>query len=552
MENKSYELGNKSKITLSSFFDIVYQNASVFTSDETTQRLNESRYFIDYLLKNNIKVYGLTTGFADLRDCAVSAEQASELSHLILQSHDAGIGESIPHDVTLGAMVLRAQSLAQGYSGFRNESLQTLIQMINSRVIPLIPSTGSLGASGDLAFLARLGRAMEGQDVPVYYQGKVIPAHEALSLEKISPFSPQAKEGLALTNGTSFMISMTAIAYLRQINVFENLLILQGLFLNATKGIDAAFMDSIHAVRGQKGQREVASVLIRFLENSPFIDRKDVQNDYCIRCIPQIMGPKLEILIEQYPKIIAEMNAVTDNPLIFRRDELSKDIPQSRKISFNGEDWAVLSGGNFHGEYLTSIADNLTAANAKVALMIERQMTYMLNPARNKKSLPTYLIDSGDQVGLNSGYMIPHYTANALTQKICQLGIPTSIFNITSANESEDVVSYGASAAQRWLSQLEHLEHISHIYLVIVAQAYGLARKQLGLTFHDFLAEDIFNVIQDHFNHQFPTKGDRSFESRYLAAEELLNTKKLSQASELSLLAMITGAGQLAEIPAIQ
>ena len=499
-------------------------------------RLNKTRRFINHLLENNIKVYGLTTGFADLRNCPVSPNDAALLSNNIIESHDAGIGPSLPKDVVLGAMVTRAVSLAKGHSGFQIESLMTLIDMINHEIIPFVPQTGSLGASGDLAFLARVGRAMRGDDVPVWFQDDIISAKKALKLAKISPFAPQAKEGLAMTNGTSFMISMMSIAYLKEINAFENILAMQGLFLNAVGAVDAAFNGCIQEVRKQEGQAEIAKILSGYLKDSPFIDFMGIQDDYCIRCLPQLLGPKLEMILAQRLKIESELDAVTDNPLIFKDYEISDDVYKGRMIPFEGENWVVLSGGNFHGECITSMADTIAIANAKIAFTMERQITYMLNPFRNKNRLPAYLVPRS---GLSSGYMITQYTANGLTQKIAALASPTSPFNITSANESEDVVSYGATAAQRLLEQIERLEELNTIYLTVSVQAYSIARKKLSSSHPippNLLSERLFQIIQEITGEEYPIEREENFQKRYDKMRIILNSGLKQKLAELPLI----------------
>jgi len=472
-----------------------------------------------------MRVYGLTTGFADLRNTAVDAEKAAELSRNMILSHDAGIGSPLSSEITLGAMYLRAHSLSKGYSGFSSESMSTLIEMINARIIPEVPSTGSLGASGDLAFLARLGRAMMGEPTPVTYQGKRMLAKEALQLAGIAPFQPKAKEGLALTNGTSFMASMLAIAYQKQTQFLENLVSITGLFLNASSAIDAAFYSMMHTARFQKGQMRVAKMLQPFL---PPANPEEVQNDYSIRCLPQILGPKLEIILEQREKIERELNAITDNPLIFRGDEITSDADPSRIIAFNGQDWIVVSGGNFHGETTGTIADTIAMANAKIALTMERQLTYLLNPFRNDGKLPIYLVADPKKAGFHSGFMITQYTGNALAHKISLLAHPASIYNMTSANESEDVVSYGATAAQKLLEQLGLMNELLAIHLVTTAQAYSLARKTKHAK--NPLCEELFEKIQSKIS--FPQTEDESFEEKYTAAQNLLESGILKRKIE--------------------
>lgn len=393
MENREVlELGKGLSLSLLDFADVVYKDKKIGLEQASLQRALQTRRFIDYLLQNKIKAYGITTGFADLRDRCVLPDETSQLSINLIRSHDAGIGKPLSNDIVLGAMLIRANSLAKGYSGFKPASFATLIEMINSKIIPEIPCSGSLGASGDLAYFARLGMAMMGEEVPVFYKDRKMTAKQALNDAGIAPFEPSAKEGLALTNGTSFMSSMLSIAYLRQLHEWENIFALQTLFLNAIGFIPGAFSGSIQEVRNQRGQTLFAEIIRNLTSGSPFRDPEGVQNDYSIRCLPQILGAKLDVFLDQFPIIVKELNAATDNPLIFKDEEISDDVEKSSLLPFEGSLWSVISGGNFHGEYMTSAADCLCQANAKIALTMERQLTYVLNPARNKGKFPVYLI----------------------------------------------------------------------------------------------------------------------------------------------------------------
>ncbi len=538
-------IGKKHKLGLLQFCDSVFnKKTTVDICPEVSEDLKKTRGFIDFLLKHDIEVYGVTTGLADLRNQKVNPVEAAQFSCNLIESHDAGIGIPIPHDITLGAMIARASSLAKGNSGFQLKSLETLVQMINKKIVPQIPKTGSLGASGDLAFLARMARAMMGEDVPVWYKNKTISARKALEITGIQPFEPSSKEGLAVTNGTSFIISMLSIAYLQELNELENILALQGLFLNAISSQNTAFNGSIHQVRNHSGQVLVAQILSKHLEFTVFSDPSRIQDDYCIRCVPQIFGPKIEIILEQFKKIEIELNAVTDNPLFFRGDEITPDINPSKIWSVNNEFWTVLSGGNFHGECLTTIADTICASNAKIAITLERQITYMLNPSRNKNQLPIYLITDTEQSGLLSGYMITQYTANALVQRIAQLGTPTSIFNITSGNEAEDIVSYGSTAAERLLEQLQYLRELNAIYLTVAVQAYAIKREAYVATGKsippELLAEQIFEKIQDITEEEYPTSKEENFEKRYSQALKVLNSGVLRSIMGNPLYSLIT------------
>jgi histidine ammonia-lyase len=505
------------RLSLEDFDRLLVSRSAPSLSPAQQARMEEVRAFIEYLLEKKIRVYGLTTGFADLRNFSVDADKAALLSRNMILSHDAGIGPPLPSSVTYGAMYLRAHSLAQGYSGFSLESMTTLLKMIEAEIIPEIPSTGSLGASGDLAFLARLGRAMMGEEVPVTFGGERMSATQALARARIAPMIPKAKEGLALTNGTPFMASMVAQSYSRILRFYDRLFPLLGLFLSAVDAVDDAFCTSIQTVRNQRGQEHVAALLRPYLS---VVESSEVQNDYCIRCLPQILGPKLEVVWEQREKIERELNAVTDNPLIFRGEEISPDIRTSQRIHFQGLDWAVVSGGNFHGETSATVADILAITNAKVALTLERQITYLFNPARNGHKLPVYLIPDRRSAGYQSGFMITQYTANALAHKISLLAHPASAMNITSANEAEDVVSYGATAAHKLYDQAGLLEELLAIYLLASTQAYAIARQNQRQ--RNRACEDLYEFFAQHL--QLPQMEDQSFDHKYRVALSLIQS----------------------------
>lgn len=513
-------------ITIKKFLSLLKGDCQIQLSEGLLIDLADTRAFIEHICYEEIKVYGVTTGFGSLRNCAVPPERSALLSENLILSHDAGIGPYFPSDITLGAMILRAISLGKGFSGFSAEGLTTLISMINNRVIPKIPSNGSLGASGDLAFLARLGHAMMGGDVPVEHNGEVVSASQALGSEKIAKFEPKAKEGLALINGTSFMSSMLAIAYSREEVFLENLLASVGVFLNAVNASQIPFSDAIQVTRNQPGQLLVARLLKRFFPSSSSNRDSDVQDDYCIRCLPQIFGPRIEFILRQKTKIENEMNAATDNPLIFRGSQITPDVDHALRHSFKGEEWAVLSGGNFHGENLTTSADGIALANAKIALTIERQITYMLNSWRNNGILPDYLITNSKESGLQSGFMIPHYTANSIVHKVCLLAQPSSLMNCTSGNESEDVVSYGATACHKLLDQISLMEQLLEIYLLTAFQAYSIFRENNN-GFRNSMVERMFSSAQDQL--AFPALKDESFGQRYDNISSFISSGKLRE-----------------------
>jgi histidine ammonia-lyase len=517
-------VGRHCKITSSKLIKIISGELKIALSRDTEIHLSEGRAFIDYLMDQNTPVYGITTGVGDLRKVNMTPKMAEELSKNLIRSHDAGMGDAISYDVTLGAMVITCNSLAKGRSGFSSQSLQTLIDMINHQIVPIIPESGSLGASGDLAYLARLGRAMMGDPVKVSYNGRVYDAGQALKLQGINAFNPKPKEGLALINGTSFMASNIALAYKKQLRLTESMLSLMGLFLNSVRALDSAFSSEIQDVRTQYGQKCIAAILREFLTDES-CDVDEVQNDYCIRCIPQIFGPRIEIILEQKRKIERELDAITDNPLIFENTRLDAST-QKYPFKFEGKCWGIFSGGNFHGENLSTVADIIALSNAKMAITIERQIAYLLNPQRNGKKFSAYLIPRSEEVGICSGFMIPHYTSNALVHKICLLGQPSSLMNITSSNESEDVVSYGATACQKLSKQQILFEDLLAIYALAVCQSYSMA-VNFSSNFNQ-KANEVFEAFSDKIS--FPVTCKHGFEDLYNLAKSVLTSPQLGSA----------------------
>lgn len=517
-------VGPHCKINSSKLIKIISGELKLVLSRDTEAHLSKCRAFIDHLMDQDTPIYGITTGVGDLRKVNVSPQMAEELSKSLIRSHDAGIGDAIPYDVTLGAMIITCNSLAKGYSGFSPQSLQTLIDMINHRIVPIIPESGSLGASGDLAYLARLGRAMMGDPVKVWYNDKVYDAGHALKLAEINAFNPKSKEGLALINGTSFMASNMALAYKKQIRLVEAMLSLMGVFLNSVNALDSAFSSEIQDARTQHGQKYIASILREFLADD-YCGVDEVQNDYCIRCIPQIFGPRIEIILEQKRKMERELDAITDNPLIFHNTDLDSPT-QKYPFEFEGKYWGIFSGGNFHGENLTTVADAIALSNAKMAITIERQIAYLLNPQRNGKKFPTHLIPKSEQMGIRSGFMIPHYTSNALVHKICLLGQPSSLMNITSSNESEDVVSYGATACQKLSRQQILFEDLLAIYALAVCQSYSMATDSSAKI--NQRAKEVFDAFSTEIN--FPVTCKHGFEDLYNLAKSVLTSTQLGRA----------------------
>ena len=511
------------KLSFEDIKGVIFGKDRISLGEDCKKKLNETSDFIHEMVKQNVKIYGVTTGFASFKDTVVDSSHSKLLSLNIIRSHDAGIGQPLHSNITLCGMLLRANSLAQNHSGFTVNSLETLIGMINNRIIPSIPESGSLGASGDLAYLARLGRSMIGDDVPVICNGVYMSAQNALKLHNISPMIPQAKEGLALTNGTSFSTAMAILNLFEEIKRCNQLLSSMCLFMNCIGACDSAFCDCAQKVRGHIGQTAIAKYILDHLKIK---DSKGVQNNYCIRCVPQIFGYIYEAIDNEKSKLIIEMNAVTDNPLIFSGNDVGNDVPEEKIHKFHGKKWAVLSCGNFHAEYISQLADNIKRANVKIILTMERQINYIMNPHRHQLNIKSEifaedLVPDGSKCGLESGFMIVQYTAACLAQKISVVSSPSSIFNITSGNESEDVVSFAPTSCLKWTEQLNYMKDFNIVYLTTMMQCYGLLKQRNGILLDEY--EEVYNIVSK----LLPTSHDVGFDTIYKKVKCILNKLKI-------------------------
>jgi histidyl-tRNA synthetase len=517
------------KITYENFICVIDGKYKIEISDEVKERLDDIIDFIKELLKQNTKVYGITTGFADLRDKIVSSEDSCKLSENIIKSHDVGIGKPLEKNIVKGAMFLRLVSLCRGYSAIQYTTIKLLTDMINNDIIPIIPFSGSLGASGDLCLLARMSRALIGEDIKLYNGIRV---KEAFKMYNLSPVKLSSKEGLALTNGTSFSTSQAIFAFLEMEKYFNRAIHLISLLLSGVDTVKDAFTESINDIRGQEGQTIIAKKLTQLLEKHKS-NPETIQNDYSIRCLPQILGPLYEEIGKSKKILCNEMNAVTDNPLIYKNEEISKDVSENRIFKIKNNKFSVLSGGNFHGEYITRVCDNLRTCLVKTVLTMERQITFILNPNRHGlKNIPIYLIVDEKNIGLKSGFMIVQYTANSLAQKISKLGIPDSIFNITSANESEDVVSYSMSSAQSLYEQVNYFDEFLTLYSCVAVQVVSITKPEL--------CEILKNIYDSYqIGLKYPRLEDESFENDIEIIQknndkidEIINTMKNNQSTQ--------------------
>lgn len=429
----------------------IYQGANLSLDPATVDAVLSSAQTVEAIVARGEPVYGINTGFGKLASVRIEREDLKYLQRNIVLSHAAGVGEPMPDAVVRLMMALKLASLAQGASGIRPNTLALLEAMLQRDVIPIIPCQGSVGASGDLAPLAHLAVVMLGIG-EASYRGDRMCATEALHKSGLHPVELGAKEGLALLNGTQFSTA-NALAGLFDIeNVFQAALVTGALSVEAAKGSDTPFDPRIHVLRRHQGQIDTARALRELMLGSEIrashrIDDARVQDPYCLRCQPQVMGAVLDVMRQAARTLEDEANAVTDNPLIF------------------GETNEALSGGNFHAEPVAFAADMLAMAICEIGSISERRIAMLVDPALS--GLPAFLTP---KPGLNSGFMIPQVTAAALVSENKQRAYPASVDSIPTSANQEDHVSMAAHGARRLRAMARNAAHVVGIELLAAAQ----------------------------------------------------------------------------------
>ncbi|HUS24418.1 MAG TPA: histidine ammonia-lyase [Candidatus Binatia bacterium] len=419
---------------------------------------------VQQLLREGRIAYGITTGFGAFKDRVIPPDQVEQLQRNILISHAVGVG--VPYDVptTRAIVLIRANTLARGHSGVRVETLELLLELLNRGLHPVIPEKGSLGASGDLAPLAHMSLPLIGEG-EVNVAGRVQPAAEALRAAGLQPLVLAAKEGLALTNGTAVMCALGVLQTLRAESLSQAADVGGALSLEALHGTTAAFDERIHRLRSFPRQIECASYLRALLAGSNYTrpaDSDNVQDAYTLRCIPQVHGAVRDAIAYARWVFELELNAVTDNPLLFTGTDGRVE---------------VVSGGNFHGEPLAIAMDYLGLAVAELGNISERRIMRLTDEASNVHVLPAFLTREG---GLNSGFMIVQYTAAALATENKVLAHPASVDTIPTSANVEDHVSMGVTAGLKLRAILDNVEGILAIELMAAAQGVDFRRQELG------------------------------------------------------------------------
>ncbi len=448
-------IGARGGLALMDVERVARQGARVEIAPERLERVRAGRAFVERICAEDRTVYGVTTGFGHLSSVKIAPDQLVELQHNLLRSHASGVGEPFDVPTTRAIVLLLLNSLAKGHSGVRPQVIELLAGMLNAGVTPVVPARGSVGASGDLAPLAHLALVLIGEG-EAWHEGRRLPGNEALRAAGLEPLRLDAKEGLALINGTHVMEACGALALAEARRLVRSAEVAAAMSLEALLGSYVPLDARIHALRPQPGQSHTAARLRLMLTESEInpshANCGRVQDPYTLRCIPQVLGAARDALAYCEQVFAAELGAVTDNPLIFPEDE------------------EVLTGGNFHGQPLALALDFLAMAVAQVASFSERRTYSLLGPHEwdtGDHRLPLFLTP---QPGLNSGYMIAQYAAAALVNEIKVLAHPASIDSIPTSAGMEDFVSMGATAAIKLRQALALARRVVAIELICAAQ----------------------------------------------------------------------------------
>jgi histidine ammonia-lyase len=461
-------------------------------------RITECRAYLDKkIAESNTAFYGINTGFGFLQNVKIDKSQLTQLQNNLIKSHACGLGEEVPKDIIKLMVMLKIKSLSYGHSGVQIDTVKRLMDMYNADVFPVIYTQGSLGASGDLAPLSHLSLPLIGLG-EVWHEGKKIPSSEALQKFNWQPIELQSKEGLALINGTQFMSAYGLHNLIQGDRLLKWANIIAAISYDAFDCTTEPLHPKIHAIRSHKGQVETAKKIRELLNGSEIStqQKQQVQDPYSFRCIPQVHGATSDTIDYVQNIFIKEINSVTDNPNIFPEDDL------------------ILSGGNFHGQPLALALDFLCIAMSELANISERRTYQLISGQRN---LPAFLVK---EAGLNSGLMIPQYTAAGIVSENKQLCTPASVDSISSSNNQEDHVSMGANAATKCKRVIDNVEKVLAIELLTAVQALEFRRPLKSSS----KIEEIVAAFRQEvpFNEQ-----DRILHNDMMKAVSFLNNYKL-------------------------
>lgn len=440
-------------LTLEEVVRVCREDAPVGLSEEAKKNIADSRKVVEQIVREKRVVYGVTTGFGKFSDVVISPDECKLLQKNLIMTHAVGAGSPFPRDAARGIILLRINNLAKGFSGARMETVQTMVDMLNKGVTPVIPQKGSLGASGDLAPLAHMVLPMIGLGI-AEYKGEILNGAEAMKRAGIPTIELSAKEGLALINGTQVMTATGALTVYDALQLLKVADIAAALSFEAHNGVIDALDPRIHVIRPHQGQMDTARILLQLLKGSKNTTRQGelrVQDAYSLRCVPQIHGASKDAINFVKQKVDIEINSVTDNPIILK------------------ETMEGISGGNFHGQPMALPFDFLGIAIAELADVSERRIERLVNPALS--GLPAFLTKNG---GVNSGFMIVQYSAASLVSENKVLAHPASVDSIPSSANQEDHVSMGTIAARKAREILGNTRRVLAMELMCACQGIDM------------------------------------------------------------------------------
>jgi histidine ammonia-lyase len=467
---ESYHYISTDTLDLNALSDLILTNLPIRLSEDVITKIQDCRDYLDKKMESHDDpIYGINTGFGSLYNVKISSKDLTKLQENLVMSHACGIGDMVPNKIVKLMLLLKVQSLCYGHSGVQLQTVNRLIDFYNNDILPIVYTQGSLGASGDLAPLAHLALPLIGKG-KVWYKGKIVETSDVLKTFSWKPIQLKSKEGLALLNGTQFMGAYGIHLLLKSYKLSYLADLIGSISLDAYDGRIEPFDELVHLVRPHNGQLKTAERIREFLKDSQLISqqKKHVQDPYSFRCMPQVHGATKDTIEFVTKTFVTEINSVTDNPNIFI-----------------GED-KIISGGNFHGQPLALALDYLKIAMAELGNISERRIFQLVSGSRE---LPNFLVDNP---GLNSGFMIPQYTAASIVSANKQLSTPASVDSIVSSNGQEDHVSMGANAATQAFQLINNVERILSIELFNASQALQL---RAPLKSSDFI-ESLLNVYR--------------------------------------------------------
>lgn len=446
---------NGDNLTINDFINVARNKVKISLSEAAIERIQKSRNAVENLVKEGKIVYGLTTGFGSLANVVISPEDTEKLQENLITSHAVGVGKPLSEEIIRGTLLIRINTFCKGLSGLKLKTVETLLEMLNKEIYPHVPEKGSVGASGDLAPLSHLMLVLLGKG-KAFVNGKLVSGLEAMQKAGIQPITLSSKEGLALNNGTSIMTSIATHSVFDARKLLKNALITTAMSFEALKANSSPLFKGIHDARPHQGQSDCATILRNLLEGSSLIDSdpEKVQDAYSLRAAPVVLGASWDTINYVAKVIQTELNSTTDNPLII--------------------EGKAYSGANFHGQPIALVVDFLSIAVSEIGNISERRIARLVDKSLNH-GLPAFLIKGG---GLNSGFMVPQYTAAALVSENKILCHPSSVDSIPTCANQEDHVSMGTTGARKSREIITNVENIVAIELMCATQGVELREKK--------------------------------------------------------------------------